>query len=289
MNSPHWPAPCDGDALRAGVRWRATAGSTQNRPRPPASVFSDSKARREEAVNRNEAIVNPVRSKNAPALGPTAVMVSSQADLDAICRRLEREGKPYRPLFNSRLYPGEDLSLVGPLIGAPYAVMLLETLVAWGVDSVLFLGWCGAISPQVVTGDILLPTGAIVDEGTSPHYGLGAGQQAVPSAGLLEAVRRGFEDCALPLKEGLVWSTDAIYRETRDKVAYYQSIGAVAVEMELSALFAVGHFRKVDIAGLLVVSDELSCFEWRPGFKDSRFKAARSRAVAGIERICRNL
>jgi uridine phosphorylase len=240
-------------------------------------------------VKRTAAIVNPVRSKNAPILGSAAVMVSSQGDLEAICRKLDRERQPSRPLFNSRLYPGEELSLVGPLIGAPYAVMLLENLVAWGVDSVLFFGWCGAISPQLATGDILLPTGAIVDEGTSPHYGVGAGQRAVPSATLLEAVRRGFEGCRLPLKEGLVWSTDAIYRETREKVAHYQSIGAMAVEMELSALFAVGCFRQVHVAGVLVVSDELSCFEWRPGFKDERFKAARSDAVAGIEQICRNL
>jgi hypothetical protein len=50
--------------------------------------------------------------------------------------------------------------------------------------------------------------------------------------------------------------------------------------MELSAIFTVAGFREMEAAGILVVSDELSDYQWRPGFKRPAFKAAR-------EKVCR--
>ena len=128
-----------------------------------------------------------------------------------------------------------------------------------------------------------------MDEGTSPHYGLPYGEKVCAPTGLLDTVRKCFSETDIPLKEGIVWSTDAIYRETRQKVAFHQARQVLEVEMELSALFAVARFRQTEAAGVLVVSDELSSFVWRPGFKDERFKNARTDAVTAIERICRSL
>jgi len=48
--------------------------------------------------------------------------------------------------------------VVGPFVGAPYAAMLLETLIAWDVEKIIFFGWCGAISHDVKIGDIIIPT-----------------------------------------------------------------------------------------------------------------------------------
>jgi hypothetical protein len=45
--------------------------------------------------------------------------------------------------------------------------------------------------------------------------------------------------------------------------------------MEMSALFSVSRFRRVDLTGILVVSDELSTLQWQPGFKTEAFQQAR--------------
>lgn len=244
-------------------------------------------------MDRHTAIVNPIKTKNTPRVGPVVVMSSSRADLAPLCQRFDMERSDYRALFISRLYLGRGdctgISLVGPFIGAPYAVMLLETLIAWGAERILFLGWCGAVSPSVAVGDIILPTAAVIDEGTSPHYGLDIGGRALPSSTLSVRTREGFAGGETAIKEGIIWSTDAIYRETPEKVAFHQTREVLAVEMELSALFSVGRFRQVDVAAVLVVSDELGSFTWRPGFKNERFKQARKVAAAAIERICRSL
>ena len=239
--------------------------------------------------DKNDGIVIPVKGKNSPNLGPVAVMVGTQADLSLFCHLTDVDENKYRNLFVSRLYAGKDakagLAVVGPFVGAPYAVMLLETLIAWGTTQIIFFGWCGAISPHVKIGDIIIPTGAIADEGTSKHYHPSEDGRSLPSSYILKNTKQALTQAGLDFHQGIVWSTDAIYRETGEKVKYYQENDVLAVEMELSALFTVGKFRHVQMGGILVVSDELSTLTWRPGFRDQRFKESRLSVIKTIMAI----
>jgi len=61
------------------------------------------------------------------------------------------------------------------------------------------------------------------------------------------------------------------------------------VDMELSALFTVARFRRVEIGALLVVSDELGTLSWRPGFSSGRFNRSRKMAAEVIPAICQKL
>jgi purine-nucleoside phosphorylase len=243
--------------------------------------------------SRSDGIVVPVKGKNSPNLGPVAIMVSSQTDLSLFCSLTDLDEKKHRNLFVSRLYVGNTaetgFSIVGPFVGAPYAAMLLETLIAWGVEKILFFGWCGAVSHDVKIGGIIIPTGAIIDEGTSKHYHHCDDAVSRPSSYILKNTKAALAKASLSFHEGLVWSTDAIYRETREKVKYYQEKDVLAVEMELSALFTVGKFRNVQIGGILVVSDELSTLTWRPGFREQRFKESRMSVSIAIKALCNQL
>ena len=240
--------------------------------------------------SRSDGIVIPVKGKNSPNLGPVAVMVSSQTDLSFFCSLADLNEKKQRDLFVSRLYVGNTaeagFAVVGPFVGAPYAAMLLETLIAWNVEKIILFGWCGAISRDVKIGDIIIPTGAIIDEGTSKHYHQGDDGVSRPSSYILKNTKEALIKAGLAFHEGLVWSTDAIYRETREKVIYYQGKDILAVEMELSALFTVGKFRNVQMGGILVVSDELSTLTWRPGFREQRFKESRMSVAKAIKALC---
>jgi hypothetical protein len=59
--------------------------------------------------------------------------------------------------------------------------------------------------------------------------------------------------------------------------------------MEISALFTVAQFRKVDMGAMVVVSDELTSFNWLPGFKMNEFKHGREVACTVIRDICRKI
>ena len=169
-------------------------------------------------------------------------------------------------LYFDRLHP-DGFSVTGPFVGAPYAVMLLETLIAWGARKIIFLGWCGAVSEKVKIGDIILPTSAVIDEGTSAHYGQMDSGVSRASSSLVSMIRQVLNKNQIDFHAGTIWTTDAVYRETRQLVERHQQNGILAVEMELSALYSVAQFRGVALAGILVVSDELSSLDWRPGFQ----------------------
>ncbi len=230
-----------------------------------------------------DAIVNPVKGKHAPDLGPVAIMVSTVSELDFLRRRIVGEKKEYRRFYTSRLYlgpqppsdqEGQAVAVVGPYIGAPYAVMLLETLIKWGARKIIVFGLCGSISKHVRIGDIIVPTSAFVDEGVSRHYHHSENLPSLASDALARHLKKGLNENNLAFQEGPVWTTDAIYRETVSAVNYYQEKKALAVEMELSALFSAGRFRGAEVGAILVVSDELATLQWKPGFKEARFKNA---------------
>jgi len=239
--------------------------------------------------NTFNAIVNPVIPKHAPAPGNTAVLVSSESDLLPLAQRLDADRVPPRKLFMSRHYlgsgGGQPVSLVGPIMGAPYAVALLDTLAAWGVNRFFFLGWCGSISADVHIGDIVVPGRAFIDEGTSRHYRSDADLSECPARGLTDEVAAVLGRMGARHHRGAVWTTDAIYRETEQQVRHFQSRGALAVEMEASALFSAARFRRREVCCVLVTSDRLGDLRWHPGFRDDRFKAGREsarEAIAGI-------
>ena len=68
---------------------------------------------------------------------------------------------------------------------------------------------------------------------------------------------------------GTSWTTDAPYRETRTEVMAFQKEGVSTVEMEASALFAVGQRRRVEVGAMFAISDSLAELEWKPGFSNT--------------------
>ena len=221
-------------------------------------------------------IVRPIRGRRSPTLGPLALMASNAQDLADLCRAwTSQEDRLERGLFNSRLFyggeaKGRSACAVGPVIGAPYAVMLLETLVAWGAQRIVYAGWCGALNPALQIGD-LLPTQAFVDEGTSPAYGCGVGQIVRPNESWCEHLERIVGSLGPALHRGTIWSTDAVFRETPSRVDHFTARGALAVEMEVSALFSVAHFLGVELAAILVLAGG----RWQPGFGSPPFLNSR--------------
>jgi len=245
------------------------------------------------AVNSDDAITYPVIGRGFPEPGTVCLMVASLNDLQALCRIFQIDAAEYYALYMSRLYvvssDGMHFCIVGPLLGAPYAAIILETLIAAGVDKIVFWGWCGAVSGKVKIGDIIVPNGSIIDEGTSRHYGADFASVAESSNEMTTKIKEALTHHRLGFHEGAVWTTDAIFRETRAKVEQFQSQGVLAVEMETSALFTVGKYRAVKVGVLLVVSDELANFTWKPGFKDQRFKQNRRQACNVMGTLCQNL
>jgi len=161
-------------------------------------------------------------------------------------------------------------------IGAPAAIVTMEEMAALGCRTFLTFGACGSLVPDLVIGDLVLPTFAISDEGTSRLYGKAPALR--PDGNLRGAIATVLESRSCRFRPGGTWTIDAVYRESRARARQLVARGVVAVEMEAAALWTVARHRGVRAASLFVVSDELGGREWNPGFEDPRFLTGKRRA-----------
>lgn len=175
---------------------------------------------------------------------------------------------------------GNRVAIIGNFgIGAPGAVIHLEEFIEWGVPRFVSVGTAGGLQQDLRIGDLVLCERAIRDEGCSHHY-LRSSKYAYPSSVLTKRLQHALESRRLNFVRGTSWSIDTPYRETVSEVRRYRRDGVLAVEMEAAALFAVGKYRKVQVAALFSISDSLAELKWEPKFHLRRNEA-------GLEKIYR--
>ena len=141
---------------------------------------------------------------------------------------------------------GMECGIVARTIGGPYAVLVAEQLHVSGARVLLGLTSAGRVRPSLPVPSLVVATSAIRDEGTSYHYLPGADVVAAPK-GLAAGLYEGMQGLELPVAQGLVWTTDAPYRETAEGLAEHAAGGALAVEMQAASLFAFAEARRVNL------------------------------------------
>ena len=199
---------------------------------------------------------------------PEAVILSYQRSLFEHVLAT-RKTSPAELYFSNELYYLEDepgIAIAGRFgVGSPAAAVMLEELIAFGVRRFVSVGTAGSLREDLEPGSLVLCDSAFRDEGTSYHY-LPGGGPVFPSEVLTKRLKDRLDSRGLPYRKGPTWTTDAIYRETAAEVLLHASKGALVVEMEAAALFAVARFRSALIASCFSVSDTLAELAWRPEF-----------------------
>jgi purine-nucleoside phosphorylase len=160
------------------------------------------------------------------------------------------------------LYRGRRIAYLNlQALGGPLAAWGVETLIALGVKEVILLGSSGALIKEIGRGDLILPAAAVREEGTSYHY-LPPDQAVHASPRLRGHLEDVMDRLGIAYHQGDVWTTDAFFRETWQKVERFRSDGVVCVDMEAASLFAVAQYRGIDLACLFYGGDSLAEESW---------------------------
>ncbi|NJD04813.1 MAG: uridine phosphorylase [Ruminiclostridium sp.] len=177
-------------------------------------------------------------------------------------------------------FQGEKIAVFNPLIGAPSATALLEEVIALGCSKFIACGGAGVLKKDIAVGHLIIPVSAIRDEGTSYHY-LPPTREIEANIHAVNTIENVLNRHDIKYLTAKTWTTDAFYRETREKVELRKSEGCVTVEMECSTFFAVSQFRGVTFGQILYGGDDLSGNEWdgrkwvdRKDIRESIFKLA---------------
>lgn len=102
---------------------------------------------------------------------------------------------------------------------------------------------------------------AVRDEGTSFHY-LAPSRTVGADEIATQAIVAALEAAEVPFVRGRSQTTDAIYRETRERMQRRIAEGCITVEMKAAAFFAIAKFRNVRVGQLLYAGDTLAGDEW---------------------------
>ena len=162
-------------------------------------------------------------------------------------------------------WKGVPVGVCSTGIGCPSAAIALEELVKVGCKAFIRVGTSGAISHKVKTGDIVIFSGSIRDEGTSRQY-VPIEFPAVANPEVVQALMSAAEQRGARYHVGIGHSKDAFYSEhpshvadpdsMRRKWAIMRDSGVLATEMEAAALFVIGHLRNVKVGTACVVIGE---------------------------------
>ena len=151
---------------------------------------------------------------------------------------------------------GLSCGVVPHTIGGPYAVLVAEQLLAAGAQVIVGLTSAGRVSPHLPLPSIVVAERAVRDEGTSLHYLPNGEVVDTPSPALADHLAGTLADVG-SVSRGLVWTTDAPYRETRRQLDHWAGAGALAVEMQAASLFAFGAARGATVGIVALVSNSV--------------------------------
>ncbi|MCI9307744.1 MAG: nucleoside phosphorylase [Lachnospiraceae bacterium] len=166
------------------------------------------------------------------------------------------------PVYRT-VYGGTPIAFFLSRVGAPACAAGLEEIIAIGAGKIVLFGSCGILDESRMEGRFLIPTAAVREEGTSFHYAPESKEIPMePSS--VQAMTKCLDTCGYPYVTGKVWTMDAIYRETADKIEKRRNQGCLAVEMECAAAIAVARFRGVKFAQFLYGADNLDSDIWEP-------------------------
>ena len=150
---------------------------------------------------------------------------------------------------------GELVTVCSTGIGGPSTAIAVEELVACGAETIIRIGTCGGISLDVKSGDVVIASGAVRQDGTSAEYAP-AIFPAVADASVLFAIAKAAKALGYDNHIGVVQAKDSFYGQHSphrmpteahlcEQWEAWKRLGVLASEMESSTLFTVGSFLRV--------------------------------------------
>lgn len=165
-----------------------------------------------------------------------------------------------KPIYKAK-YKDTEVAIFMIDVGAPMSVGMLEDVYQMGVQKVIIFGTCGVLDSSIEDCSIIIPEIAVRDEGTSYHYADPTDEIGVNDK-YISTLKNLLNELRVKYTIGKVWTTDAFYRETQDKVNRRKEQGCICVDMECSANAAVAQFRGKELVQFFYAADNLDSEQW---------------------------
>lgn len=139
--------------------------------------------------------------------------------------------------------------------GAPRAVEPVHLFGALGTRLAIMIGSCGALHPDIRTGDVVIPSRARIGEGASRYYG--GGDWADADERWVDRAEELVTELGLRARRGSLITTSALFAQTPELIEGWAREGHLGVDMETSAVFTAAHACGLEAVSLVFAWDEL--------------------------------
>ncbi len=185
-------------------------------------------------------------------------------------------------------YKGERLTVATTGMGAPSTAIVLEELVNLGGKVFIRVGSAGGIAPNLNVGDVVIATGSVRDDGTSPAY-LRPTFPAVPDFDVLKTMVSVGKELKDNIAYGVVISEDPFYIPYKDdEMKLFAKSGVKAIEMESGCVFIVSQYRGVKAGAVFGLDGNVYLNKIKPEGTENTYKKGEEVAIkVGLESLYR--
>jgi uridine phosphorylase len=165
---------------------------------------------------------------------------------------------------------GVPVSTMSTGMGGPSVAIGVEELHELGVHTLLRVGTCGALQPEVKMGDLVIAIGSVRSEGTPDGY-IPKEYPAVASLDVVNALIEAAAAKGVPYHVGLMRSVDALYADLlpdqmprpdlRGEMEMWTRAGVIGNDMETSTLLIVSRLRRLRAGTVCLCVDEVGAGE----------------------------
>jgi purine-nucleoside phosphorylase len=159
---------------------------------------------------------------------------------------------------------GHRVSVQGSGMGQPsMAIYASELFDSYDVQTIVRVGSCGGLTERVGMRDIIIASGACTDSGINRVRFHGLDFAPVADFSLLRAAVEASEELTLDagVHVGLLFSSDQFYSTRPELTEPFVAHGALAGEMETSALYTLAAYKQRRALCFCSVSDHLVTHE----------------------------
>ncbi|MCM1054372.1 MAG: nucleoside phosphorylase [Bacteroides sp.] len=150
-------------------------------------------------------------------------------------------------------YKSKEMCMMRAPVGSSGAASFADYLYSNGVETIICCGGCGVLD-DIPRGDVIVPVKALRGEGSSYQY-LPPSRFVGLSDNVIEKIEAVLNRLKVPYIKSITWTTDGLFRETKEMVEYRRSEGCKTVEMECAAFAAVAKFKGKSFGQLLYSGD----------------------------------
>lgn len=155
-------------------------------------------------------------------------------------------------------YDGKKVSVMASGMGMPsMGIYSYELFNVFGVENIIRIGSCGALSEHVKIRDIIIGMGACTNSNFASQYRLNGTFAPICDFELMSRAVSECERLGARFHVGNIVSTDTFYSADQTLNAQFAGMGVLGAEMEAAALYMTAAYSKKRALAICTVSDHI--------------------------------